>query len=240
MDFSATQSWRISPIIRRLGFCGRAGCCFHTRPFGGASQKWYGIRGALALLAVPLWWRSRAARFCYLVFTAVAWFFMASTRDAERHCITLCCCGPFRNFSAIAISALPANGWRDRSQRCGDPEPAGAQPVSLSIRAQWSCARSFQRRDLSAFGGSCGPSGQTVYVLDWGIQFPLDVLHNGRLHMAGARGGYGQCAFRLGPPGGCAHFRRSNRGICRAYGKTREFYGGPGTLRSGGGRSGVP
>jgi hypothetical protein len=28
--------------------------------------------------------------------------------------------------------------------------------------------------------------GQTIYVLDWGIQFPLDVLHDGRLHMNGA------------------------------------------------------
>src|SRR5262249_32590840 len=36
---------------------------------------------ALTLLAVPLWWRSRAARFS-LVFCVVTWLAMAVTRDA--------------------------------------------------------------------------------------------------------------------------------------------------------------
>ena len=61
----------------------------------------------LALLAVPLWWRFRAARFC-LVFCAVSWFMMASTRDAGaslHHTVLL---WPFpQMFIALVISRIP-------------------------------------------------------------------------------------------------------------------------------------
>ncbi len=73
-----------------------------------AAEAW-STQPLLALLAVPLWWRSRAARFC-LVFCAVAWFFMASTRDAGasiHHTVLL---WPFPQlFVAVAISSIRWN-----------------------------------------------------------------------------------------------------------------------------------
>lgn len=142
---------------------------------------------ALALLAVPLWWRSRAARFC-LMFTAVAWFFMASTRDAGaslHHTVLL---WPFPQlFVAIAISALP---WRWLAGSIT------ALLVILNLLVLNQYIFQFERNGAAGpFSDAIYPlsadlsdsPGQTVYVLDWGIQFPLDVLHNGRLHMAGAQ-----------------------------------------------------
>ena len=137
----------------------------------------------LALLAVPLWWPSRAARFC-LVFTAVAWFFMASTRDAGaslHHTVLL---WPFPQlFIAIVISSLRWK-WAAISicfllvvlnlltiaQYISQFERNGAEGVYSDAIYPLSSALSEV-------------PGQTIYMLDWGIQNPLDVFHNGRLRM---------------------------------------------------------
>jgi hypothetical protein len=141
---------------------------------------------ALALLAVPLWWRSRAARFC-IVFSVVAWLFMASTLDAGasiHHTVLL---WPFPQlFVAIAISAIP---WKWL---------AGAicvLLVALNLLVVNQYILQFER------DGADGPftdaiyqlstalsdlPDQTVYVLDWGIQYPLQILHDGRLRMNNA------------------------------------------------------
>ena len=138
---------------------------------------------ALALLAFPLWWRSRAAWFS-LVFCAVAWFFMASTKDAGasvHHTVLL---WPFPQlFVAVVIGSIP---WRWL---------AGSLCVilvAMNLLVVNQYIAQFER------DGADGPysdaiyplstalseiPGQTIYVLDWGIQFPLDILHNGRLHM---------------------------------------------------------
>ena len=136
-----------------------------------------------SLLAVPLWWPSRAARFC-LIFTAVAWLFMASTKDAGtslHHTVLL---WPFPQlFVAIAISALR---WRwaaislcillvvlnvlTISQYISQFERNGAEGVYTDAIYPLSSALSEVPE-------------QTIYTLDWGIQIPLDVLHDGHLHM---------------------------------------------------------
>ncbi len=137
----------------------------------------------LALLAVPLWWRSRAARFC-LVFCAVAWLFMASTRDAGaaiHHTVLL---WPFPQlFVAVTIGSIRWK-WLAAS--------ICLLLVGMNLLVVNQYIYQFER------DGADGPftdaiyrlsavipeiPGQTVYVLDWGIQFPLDLLHNGRLHM---------------------------------------------------------
>jgi hypothetical protein len=138
----------------------------------------------LALLAVPLWWRSRAARFS-LVFTAMAWFFMASTRDAGasvHHTVLL---WPFPQlFVAIAIAALP---WRWLAAS------VCALLVVLNLLVLNQHLAQFERNGAeniysdAIYTLSTALSeipGQTVYPLDWGIQNPLEVLHNGRLKMS--------------------------------------------------------
>ncbi len=137
----------------------------------------------LALLAVPLWWQSRAARFA-LVFTAVAWLFMASTHDAGasmHHTVLL---WPFPQlFVVIAIAAirwkwavisicllLAAGNLLVVNQYIAQFERNGAENVYTDAIYPLSAA-------LPEI------PGQIIYVLDWGIQFPLDVLHNGHLHM---------------------------------------------------------
>ena len=138
---------------------------------------------ALALLAVPLWWRSRAARFC-LVFCAVAWLFMASTRDAGaslHHTVLL---WPFPQlFVAVVISSLRWK-WLAAS--------VCILLVAMNLLVLNQYIAQFERNGADGpFTDAIYPlsaalpevPGQRIYVLDWGIQYPLDVLHNGRLHM---------------------------------------------------------
>jgi hypothetical protein len=140
----------------------------------------------LALIAVPLWWRSRTARFC-LIFCAVAWFFMASTRDAGasiHHTVLL---WPFPQlFVAIAIAALPGRWGLWASISLCLLLVVGNLMVLVQYMSQ------FERNGAAGpFDDAIYPLSQslqelpkqTIYVLDWGIQFPLDVLHNGRLHI---------------------------------------------------------
>jgi hypothetical protein len=137
----------------------------------------------LALLAVPLWWRSRAACFC-LVFCAVAWFMMASTRDAGaslHHTVLL---WPFPQlFVAVAISSLRWN-WLAAS--------ISILLIAMNLLVVNQYIVQFERNGAEGpFTDAIYPlsaalseiPGQTIYVLDWGIQFPLNILHNGRLHM---------------------------------------------------------
>ncbi len=151
------------------------------RHFGDHHEGYMDYAAALALLAVPLWWRSRAARFC-IVFTAVAWLLMASTRGAgtsQHHAVLL---WPFPQlFVAIVISSLRwkwvaacictilvASNLLVLNQYLVQFERNGADgPFTDAINR------------LSA----ALPLSQTIYVLDWGIQYPLYVLRNGRLSM---------------------------------------------------------
>jgi hypothetical protein len=152
----------------------------HLGEHRGAGMEYAAI---LSLLSVPLWWPSRAARFC-IVFTVVAWFFMASTRDAGaslHHTVLL---WPFPQlFVAIVLSALRWK-WAAISisllllvlnlltinQYLAQFERNGAEGVFTDAIYPLSMALS-------------PVAGQTLYMLDWGIQFPLDVLHDGHLNM---------------------------------------------------------
>jgi len=135
----------------------------------------------LALVAVPLWWPSRAARFA-LVFTAVAWFFMASTRDAGasmHHTVLL---WPFPQlFVAVAITAIRWN-WAVISLSV--LLVAGNLLVINQYLAQferYGAENVYSDAIYPLSAALAEVPGQTIYTLDWGIQFPLDVLHNGHL-----------------------------------------------------------
>jgi hypothetical protein len=180
----------------------------------------------LALLAVPLWWRSRAARFS-LVFCAVAWFFMASTRDAGasiHHTVLL---WPFPQlFVAVAISALR---WKWLAAAIA------VVLVVMNLLVVNQYVAQFARN------GAEGPftdaiyalsaalpeiPGQTIYVLDWGIQFPLEVLHNGGLNMRG-----GHDPFMADTPsdwdkGAAARMFHDRSGIFLAHTEKRENFTG--------------
>jgi len=137
----------------------------------------------LALVAVPLWWPSRAARFA-LVFTAVAWFFMASTRDAGasmHHTVLL---WPFPQlFVAVAIAAIR---WKWVVAAICILLVVGNLLVVNQYIAQFerNGAENVYSDAIYPLSGALSEiPGQTVYILDWGIQFPLDVLHNGQLKM---------------------------------------------------------
>jgi len=142
-----------------------------------------GYAAALGLLAVPLWLRSRAARFC-LIFTAMAWVLMASTRDAGaalHHTVLL---WPFPQlFVAVMISFLRWK-WAVTSI-CFLLVVLNLLVINQYI-AQFErngAEGSFSDAIYSLSAAIPEIPGQTIYVLDWGIQYPLDVLHNGRLPM---------------------------------------------------------
>ncbi len=137
----------------------------------------------IALLAAPLWWPSRAARFS-LVFTAVAWLFMASTRDAGasmHHTVLL---WPFPQlFVAVAISAIR---WTWVAAGICSLLVLGNLLVVNQYIAQFERNGAENIYTDAIYPLSAALSeipGQTIYMLDWGIQNPLDVLHNGRLQM---------------------------------------------------------
>ena len=152
----------------------------HTGEHRGAGMEYAAI---LSLLAIPLWWPSRAARFC-VVFTAVAWFFMASTKDAGaslHHTVLL---WPFPQLLvAIALSALR---WRWAAVS------VSALLVVLNLLTISQYISQFERNGAeNVYTDAIYPlasaltedPAETIYMLDWGIQIPLDVLHSGKLHM---------------------------------------------------------
>jgi len=139
--------------------------------------------GLLALIAVPLWWRSRAAWFS-LLFMAVAWWLMASTKDAGgsvHHTVLL---WPFPQlFVAISIAAIR---WKWLFVGIT------GLLVGLNLLVVNQYLAQFARNGAegvysdamySLSGALADDTRGTIYVLDWGIEFPLDLLHNGRLKM---------------------------------------------------------
>jgi hypothetical protein len=181
---------------------------------------------ALALLAIPLWWRSRAAWFS-LVFCAVAWFFMASTKDAGasvHHTVLL---WPFPQlFVAVAIGLIP---WRWlASSLC-------LILIAMNLLVVSQYIEQFAR------DGADGPytdaiyplssalsetPGQTIYVLDWGIQFPLDVLHNGRLHMVSGHDPFMTETPSVWGQGAAARMFANRSGLFIAHAGKRENFEG--------------
>jgi len=165
------------------------------RPIQGQAALW--IRGhlgshrstgtlwalALAILAVPLWWRSRAARFS-LVFMAVTWSLMAVTRgagDSAHHAVLL---WPFPQlFLAVAMGELR---WRPVAAL------AAIALVGLNLLVINQYIAQFERDGAeSGFTDAIYPlstslvevPGQNVHFADWGMLNSIALLHQGRLQL---------------------------------------------------------
>jgi hypothetical protein len=159
---------------------GRAADWIHER-FGTHRNSgfWYVLVGLL--LAVPLWWRSRAARFS-LVFFATGWLMMALTRDAggsAHHVILL---WPFPILFAaaalarirwkfipigittgvICMNLLVLNQYRYQFARfgAGDTFTDALTPLAHSLKQH---------------------ASDTIYITDWGMFDSINLLHQGRL-----------------------------------------------------------
>lgn len=141
----------------------------------------------LAILAVPLWWRSRAARFS-LVFMVVAWTTMVFTRDAGgsvHHAVLL---WPFPHlFLAATLASL-------RSSRVLALAGIGLVTMNLLVVNQY--VYQFERDGAEGnFTDALFPlsdalpdppgntAGQPIYVIDWGMLNTLILFHQGRLQL---------------------------------------------------------
>ena len=179
--YIVSEEWRENPKAPE-SLPGRAAVYIrdHLGEHRGGGMEYAAL---LALLAVPLWWPSRAARFA-LMFTAVAWFFMASTKDAGaslHHTVLL---WPFPQlFVAMVIASIR---WKWVVGAICLLLVVGNLLVVNQYLAQFARngAENVYTDAIYALSSALSEvPGQTIYMLDWGIQFPLDVLHNGRLKM---------------------------------------------------------
>jgi len=134
---------------------------------------------------VPLWWRSRAARFA-VVFCAVAWAAMALTRDAggaTHHAVLL---WPFPHFFVgCALAAIP---WRLPWKWIACVTTTALVVFNLLVVNQY--ILQFERNGaVGTFSDALFPlsaaipeqPGQAIYVLDWGMLHSLALLHRGKL-----------------------------------------------------------
>jgi len=141
----------------------------------------YYALGAL-LLAAPWWWKYRAARFS-LVFMAVTWFLMALTRDAGAAAHHVVLLWPFPIlFAAVALASLP---WRPLAWT------AGAVMIAMNLLVVNQYVAQFERNGPSAvFTDALYPlsaslsaySDRNLYIIDWGLDENLNLLHQGRLN----------------------------------------------------------
>jgi 4-amino-4-deoxy-L-arabinose transferase-like glycosyltransferase len=181
--YMVSEEWRPQP--KPVGTAiGRASFWLRERLGARYSTGFYYVLGIL-IAAVPLWWRSRAARFS-LVFMAVTWLAMAMTRDAggaAHHVILL---WPFPVlFAAIALSRLAE--WR------AGRWPAAALAVvlvALHLVVLNQYLVQFERNGpAETFTDAIQPlseqvaafRGRPIYAIDWGIQDVLAFLNQGRL-----------------------------------------------------------
>jgi hypothetical protein len=153
----------------------------------------YYVFGVL-LAGVPLWWRSRPARFS-LVFLCVAFAMMAFTKDAggaAHHDILL---WPFPLlFAAVTVAAIP---WRWVAILAG----TGLVIMNLLVINQY-VVQFEQNGAAGNFTDALIPlarvlpeDGRTVWVLDWGIGNSIQLAHRGRL-----KTGYGADPLQTDSP----------------------------------------
>ena len=134
------------------------------------------------MLAVPVWWRVRAARFA-LVFMVVTWLAMAVTRDAGgaiHHAVLL---WPFPQFFvAIVLASMP---WRPLGSVIGVALIAmNLLVVNEYIREfdQFGATGNFTDA-LFPLSDAIPENGHPVYVVDWGMANTIAMFHKGRVEV---------------------------------------------------------
>lgn len=153
----------------------------------------YAVLGAL--LAVPLWWKSRAAWFA-LIFCTVTWLMMAITKGAggsAHHAVLL---WPFpqlfigivlasvrwRPVAGVLAAVLVLSNLLVLNQYLFQIERDGPGPIFTDAIQGLSNA-------LQPFASN-GDFPATIYVTDWGMQNTLGLLQKGRLKLESAEGDF--------------------------------------------------
>ncbi len=190
--FIAEEGFRGNPKPAK-SLRGRA-ASWIRQTFGEHRQSGFYYSFAVLLAAVPLWWRSRPARFS-LVFLCVAWGMMAFTKDAggaAHHDVLL---WPFPLlFAAVTVAAIP---WRWAAILAG----TGLVIMNLLVVnqyvvqfEQYGAAGNFTDA-LIPLARVLPEPDRTVWVLDWGIGNSIQLAHRGRLKM-----GYGADPLQTDSP----------------------------------------
>ncbi len=161
------------------------------------SSGFYTVLGML-LVALPLWWKSRAAWFS-LVVCATGWVLMALTRDAggaAHHVILL---WPFPVLFAVSALTSPlllrpgATSLLSRVLRAV-PLLAGAGICLASLLVVSQYLYQFERFGSGdVFTDALGPlterlgqrnaeeTPERIYTTDWGMDYTLALFHKGQL-----------------------------------------------------------
>ena len=166
---------------------GRAAVWIHDRLGAHRSTGFYYVFGAL-MLAVPWWWKYRAARFS-LVFMTVAWLLMALTHDAGASAHHVILLWPFPIlFASIALASLP---WRPLAWA------AAVVMIAMNLLVLNQYVYQFERDGagdvwtdaLNPLSASLDEyAGRTFYLIDWGLSENLNLLRQGRLDLRSATG----------------------------------------------------
>ena len=190
--FIAEEDWAVTPKPA-TSVRGRA-ASWIRQTLGRHRESGFYYSFGVLLAAVPLWWRSRPARFS-LVFLCVAFAMMAFTKDAggaAHHDILL---WPFPLlFAAVTVAAIP---WRWVAILAG----TGLVIMNLLVINQY-VVQFEQNGAAGNFTDALIPlarvlpeDGRTVWVLDWGIGNSIQLAHRGRL-----KTGYGADPLQTDSP----------------------------------------
>ncbi|HEY2843937.1 MAG TPA: hypothetical protein VGJ09_09810, partial [Bryobacteraceae bacterium] len=140
----------------------------------------------LCLLAMPVWWRSRAARYS-LAFMAITWISMGLTRDAggsAHHAVLLW------PFPQLFVAATVASLGRPRITAVAGIFLIGANLLVINqyiAQMERNGPEGYFTDAVYTLSRELGEApGQNVYVIDWGMQNTLDLLHQGRLKLKAA------------------------------------------------------
>lgn len=182
LGFLSAEDWADNPKTPASAI-GRASFFLRSH-LGEHRETWTGWAFLIALALIPVWWRSRPARFA-LVFMLVDWLIMASTRGAGgamHHTVLL---WPMPQFFVAATFGSP---WRPVSALIG------TVLVAMNLLVISDYVYKFERNGAAGnFSDAINPlsaalddSRRPVYVIDWGMLNTLALFHKGRLDLHAA------------------------------------------------------
>jgi len=221
-NYMVGEDWWPNPKPAR-SLRGRA-ALWITRHLGEHRRTGFYYALGLLLLAAPWWWKYRAARFS-LVFTTAAWLMMALTRGAgigAHHVILL---WPFPVlFVSVALASLP---WRLLGAS------AAALMVAMNLLVMNQYVAQFERNGASTvYSDALYPlsdnlnayADRTLYVIDWGLQENLNLLHQGRLHFRVIQGPLGTDVPTVGQLGEVRAMLQDPRALILDHVREREVF----------------
>ncbi len=183
--YIAAEEW-MEPAKQPAGPVGRLSASIRDMVGERRNTGFYYVLGGLLLL-VPLWWRSRVAWFS-LVFSGVAWIWMALTHDAGASAHHVVLLWPFPIlFAVAAMRRFP--GWLLLL--------VGVGMVGSNLLVVNQYLVQFHRNGAySTFTDAIYPLSEaldgaeqnTLYITDWGLFDSLNLLHRGHLQLRLASG----------------------------------------------------